>query len=140
MNIYKLTKIVVAIIGLISVVLFFITLGQTQTIDSSVTGIFIFLSYVVLFAAIIAVLYFVFRNLFKHKDELKQTLITIGLFLGIVLIAFIFADSTEVKLKDGIVIGSGYSKAISTGLNTFYILAIASVGTLVFSNFKKFKK
>jgi hypothetical protein len=45
-----------------------------------------------------------------------------------------------VKLKDGIVIGSGYSKAISTGLNTFYILAIASVGTLVFSNFKKFKK
>jgi branched-subunit amino acid ABC-type transport system permease component len=122
------------------VVLFFITLGQTQTIDSSVTGIFIFLSYVVLFAAIIAVLYFVFRNLFKHKDELKQTLITIGLFLGIVLIAFIFADSTEVKLKDGIVIGSGYSKAISTGLNTFYILAIASVGTLVFSNFKKFKK
>jgi len=140
MNIYKLTKIVVAIIGLISVVLFFITLGQTQTIDSSVTGISIFLSYVVLFAAIIAVLYFVFRNLFKHKDELKQTLITIGLFLGIVLIAFIFADSTEVKLKDGIVIGSGYSKAISTGLNTFYILAIASVGTLVFSNFKKFKK
>jgi len=140
MNIYKLTKIVVAIIGLISVVLFFITLGQTQTIDSSVTGIFIFLSYVVLFAAIIAVLYFVFRNLFKHKDELKQTLITIGLFLGIVLIAFIFADSTEVKLKDGIVIGSGYSKAISTVLNTFYILAIASVGTLVFSNFKKFKK
>jgi protein-S-isoprenylcysteine O-methyltransferase Ste14 len=140
MNIYKLTKIVVAIIGLISVVLFFITLGQTQTIDSSVTGIFIFLSYVVLFAAIIAVLYFVIRNLFKHKDELKQSLITTGLFLGIVLIAFIFADSTEVKLKDGIVIGSGYSKAISTGLNTFYILAIASVGTLVFSNFKKFKK
>ena len=99
MNIYKLTKIVVAIIGLISVVLFFITLGQTQTIDSSVTGIFIFLSYVVLFAAIIAVLYFVFRNLFKHKDEFKQTLITTGLFLCIVLIAFIlfFKEKKEVE-------------------------------------------
>lgn len=138
MNIYKLTKIVAAIIGIISVVLFFITLGQTQTVDSTVTGVFILLSYIVLFIAIIAVLYFVFKNFITHKDKLKPTLITIGLFLGIVLVAFIFADGTEVKLKE-FTVGPGYSKAISTALNTFYILAIAAVGTLVYSSFKKFK-
>lgn len=138
MNIYKLTKIFAAIIGIVSVVLFFVTLSQTQTIESTVTDVFILLSYIALFVAIIAVLYFVFKNLFTHKDKLKQTLVTVGLFLGIVIVAFIFADSTEYNLKE-VSVGSGYSKAISTALNTFYILAIASVGTLVYSSFKKFK-
>ena len=86
MNIYKISKIFAAIIGVISVVLFFVTLNQTQTIESSVTSIFILLSYVALIVAIISVLYFVVKNLITHKDKLKQTLITIGLFLGVVLI------------------------------------------------------
>jgi hypothetical protein len=138
MNIYKISKIFAAVIGVISVILFFVTLNQSQTIESSVTSIFILLSYIVLIVAIISVLYFVVKNLITHKDKLKQTLITVGLFLGVVLIAFIFADSTEYNLKE-IKVEAGFSKLISTALNTFYILAILSIGTLVYSSFKKFK-
>ena len=83
---------------------------------------------------------FVFKNLITHKEQLRRALISVGLFAAIVLIAFILADSTEVKLKDGGVISSFSSKLISTSLNTFYILAFVSVAVLGWTGFSKFKK
>ena len=85
-------------------------------------------------------MYFVFKNLITHKEQLRRALISVGLFAAIVLIAFILADSTEVKLKDGGVISSFSSKLISTSLNTFYILAIISVGVLGWTGFSKIKR
>jgi len=63
----------------------------------------------------------------------------LGLFAGVILIAFIFADGTEVRMKE-IVISPMYSKLISTSLNTFYILAIISVGVLGWTGFSKIKR
>ena len=62
------------------------------------------------------------------------------MFAAVVLVAFILADSTEVKLKDGGVISSFASKLISTSLNTFYILAFISVAVLAWTGISKFKK
>jgi uncharacterized membrane protein len=90
--------------------------------------------------AFFSVVYFVFKNLITHKEQLKRALISLGIFAAIILVAFILADSTEVKLKDGGVITSTASKLISTSLITFYILAIISVGVLGWTGFSKIKR
>ncbi len=123
MNLYKISKILVIVICVIAAVFFVATLGMEVSADNNayIVDYFIYLSYIAMFIAFASVLYFVFKNLLSHKDQLKSTLITLGIFLGIVLVAFLLADGTEVKLKDS-VISPMYSKVISTSLNTFYMI------------------
>ena len=142
MNVYKISKIVVIIIGIIASILFVSTLGMEISMDNNsyIVDYFIYVSYLAMAIAFFSVIYFVFKNLITHKDQLKRALISLGLFAAIVLVAFILADSTEVKLKDGGVISSFSSKLISTSLNTFYILAFISVGVLGWTGFSKIKR
>ena len=142
MNVYKISKILVIILGIIASILFVSTLGMEVTMDNNsyIVDYFIYLSYLAMAVSFFAVIYFVFKNLITHKDQLKRALISLGLFAAIVLVAFILADSTEVKLKDGGVISSFSSKLISTSLNTFYILAFISVGVLAWTGFSKIKR
>jgi hypothetical protein len=141
MNVYKISKILVIIIGIIASILFVSTLGMEVTMDNNsyIVDYFIYLSYLAMAVSFLAVIYFVFKNLVTHKEQLKRALISLGLFAGVILIAFIFADGTEVRMKE-IVISPMYSKLISTSLNTFYILAIISVGVLGWTGFSKIKR
>lgn len=142
MNVYKISKIVVIIIGIIASILFVSALGMEISMENNsyIVDYFIYISYLAMAIAFFSVIYFVFKNLFTHKDQLKRALISIGLFAAVILIAFIMADSTEIKLKDGAVISSMYSKLISTSINTFYILAVVSVGVLGWTGFSKIKR
>ena len=142
MNVYKISKILVIIIGIIASVLFVSTLGMEVTMENNsyIVDYFIYISYLAMAVAFFSVVYFVFKNLITHKEQLRRALISVGLFAAVVLVAFILADSTEVKLKDGGVISSFSSKLISTSLNTFYILAFISVAVLGWTGFSKFKK
>jgi hypothetical protein len=141
MNVYKISKILVIIIGIIASILFVSTLGMEVTMDNNsyIVDYFIYLSYLAMAVSFLAVIYFVFKNLVTHKEQLKRALISLGLFAGVILIAFIFADGTEVRMKE-VVISPMYSKLISTSLNTFYILAIISVGVLGWTGFSKIKR
>lgn len=142
MNVYKISKIVVIIIGIIASILFVSALGMEISMENNsyIVDYFIYISYLAMAIAFFSVIYFVFKNLFTHKEQLKRALISIGLFAAVILIAFIMADSTEIKLKDGAVISSMYSKLISTSINTFYILAVVSVGVLGWTGFSKIKR
>lgn len=142
MNVYKISKILVIVIGIIASVLFISNLGMEVSLDNNsfVVDYFIYLSYFAMAIAFFSVIYFVFKNLITHKDQLRRALISLGLFAAVVLIAFILADSTEIKLKDGEIISSMSSKLISTSLNTFYILAVVSVGVLAWTGFSKIKR
>ena len=142
MNVYKISKILVIIIGVIASILFVSTLGMEVSMDNNsyIVDYFIYISYLAMAVAFFSVVYFVFKNLITHKEQLRRALISVGLFAAVVLVAFILADSTEVKLKDGGVISSFASKLISTSLNTFYILAFISVAVLGWTGFSKFKK
>ena len=142
MNVYKISKILVIILGIIASILFVSTLGMEVSMDNNsyIVDYFIYISYIAMAVAFISVVYFVFKNLITHKEQLKRALISLGIFAAIILVAFILADSTEVKLKDGGVITSTASKLISTSLNTFYILAIISVGVLGWTGFSKIKR
>ncbi|MBE9575553.1 hypothetical protein [Flavobacterium proteolyticum] len=142
MNVYKISKILVIILGIIASILFVSTLGMEVSMDNNsyIVDYFIYISYIAMAVAFFSVVYFVFKNLITHKEQLKRALISLGIFAAIILVAFILADSTEVKLKDGGVITSTASKLISTSLNTFYILAIISVGVLGWTGFSKIKR
>ena len=142
MNVYKISKILVIILGIIASILFVSTLGMEVTMENNsyIVDYFIYISYIAMAVAFFSVVYFVFKNLITHKEHLKRALISLGIFAAIILVAFILADSTEVKLKDGGVITSTASKLISTSLNTFYILAIISVGVLGWTGFSKIKR
>ncbi len=142
MNVYKISKILVIILGIIASILFVSTLGMEVSMDNNsyIVDYFIYISYIAMAVAFFSVVYFVFKNLITHKEQLKRALISLGIFAAIILVAFILADSTEVKLKDGGVITSTASKLISTSLNTFYILAVISVGVLGWTGFSKFKR
>lgn len=142
MNVYKISKILVIILGIIASILFVSTLGMEVTMENNsyIVDYFIYISYIAMAVAFFSVVYFVFKNLITHKEQLKRALISLGIFAAIILVAFILADSTEVKLKDGGVITSTASKLISTSLNTFYILAVISVAVLGWTGFSKFKR
>ena len=141
MNVYKISKILVIILGIIASILFVSTLGMEVSMDNNsyIVDYFIYLSYLAMAVSFFAVIYFVFKNLITHKEQLKRALISLGLFAAVVLIAFIFADGTEIKMKE-VVISPIYSKLISTSLNTFYILAFISVAVLGWTGFSKIKR
>jgi len=142
MNVYKISKIIVIVIGVIASILFISNLGMEVSMENNsyIVDYFIYLSYLAMAIAFFSVVYFVFKNLITHKDQLRRALVSLGLFAAVVLVAFILADSTEVKLKDGEMISSMSSKLISTSLNTFYILAVVSVGVLAWTGFSKIKR
>lgn len=139
MNLHKLTKIAAIVISVLSILFLAGLMASSDDADNSWISPLIYMSYFVLAACIAIVLIYVFKNLLSNKENLKKTLISIGLFLGLLLISFILADSSEVKANGEIVSGST-SKLVSTGLNMFYFLGLVSIGTMAWTGLNKFKK
>ena len=138
MNLHKIVKFAALAIGILSMV-FLGGILATDEKDSAWISPLILVAYVILFACIAIVLIYVFKNLFAKQETLKKTLMSLGLFLGVVLLAFVLADSSDVKAGGEIVSGTT-SKLVSTGLNTFYFLALIAIGTMAWTGLTKFKK
>jgi hypothetical protein len=139
MNLHKLTKIAAIVISVLSLLFLAGLVTSSDDADNSWISPLIYMSYFVLAACIAIVLIYVFKNLLSNKENLKKTLISIGLFLGILLISFILADSSEVNVNGEIVSGTT-SKLVSTGIMMFYILGLVSIGTMIWTGLTKFKK
>jgi NADH:ubiquinone oxidoreductase subunit 6 (subunit J) len=141
MNLHKVTKIAAIVISILSLVALGGLMATSDSEDNSWISPLIYLSYIILFACIVVVLIYIFKNLFSNKENLKKTLISIGVFFGLVLISFILADGTEVKSASNEILASeSTSKWVSTGLNMFYLLAFAAIGTMLWTGFNKIKK
>jgi len=141
MNLHKVTKIEAIVISILSLVALGGLMATSDSEDNSWISPLIYLSYIILFACIVVVLIYIFKNLFSNKENLKKTLISIGVFFGLVLISFISADGTEVKSASNEILASeSTSKWVSTGLNMFYLLAFAAIGTMLWTGFNKIKK
>jgi hypothetical protein len=138
MNLYKLTKLGVIIIGAISILLYIIVSSSTESITANngswALTLFLIMSYLTMLLAVGFVLYIVFKTVFSDKDKMKQTLKYFGIILVVIIIAYVISDSTPYEKYN---IGEGYSKFISTGLNLFYITSLATVVTLIYTSVKK---
>ena len=138
MNLHKIVKFAALVVGVISI-LFLGGILASEEQDSAWISPLIFVSYAILFACLAIVLIFVFKNLFAKQETLKKTLISVGLFVGVVLISYILADGSDMTVG-GITYSGATSKLVSTGLNTFYSLALVAIGTMAWTGLTKFIK
>jgi hypothetical protein len=140
MNFNLITRIAAVIISLLSVI-FLTTVLASETPDGGLIVPFIYLSYVTFGLAIATVLFYTVVNLASKKGkELKNTFLSIGTFILIILISYILADGTAIPLKEGGEVSASTSKWVSTGIISFYILAAIAIILTVFSGFIKIKK
>ena len=139
MNLHKLTKIAAIVISVLSLLFLAGLMASSDNENNSWISPLIYTSYIVLAACIAIVLIFVVKNLLSNKENLKSTMISIGLFLGIFLISFILADSSEVNANGEIVSGTT-SKLVSTGIYMFYFLGLISIVTMAWTELIKLNK
>lgn len=137
MNLKKFSRLIVIVLSMISIV-FLATIMMADAKDGGMIEPYIYVAYLTLFIAIVLVLFYTVKNL--ASKDLKKTFISIGAFLAVIVIAFIFADGTPVPLKDGGEVSSFGSKMVSTGLNAFYLLAVVALGLMFLSGYKRIKK
>ena len=149
MNLEKLTRIgciALGVLGLIFLAIVFAS-GDDSIKMAAASGNYgvitpiILLSQITLFIAVIVTLVFSLRAIAKDKSKMKNALKSAGLFLIVVVIAFVLSSGVETPMRDGKVLSAMGSKLVGTGIRVFFILSIIAVGLMVFPGTKKiFKK
>lgn len=145
MTLHKILKYVALVLGLIGIVfLVRILLADDGSIvasadaQQSLVTPFLWLAYLTLLIIIVMVALFVVKGLFR--GNIKTTLISIGAFALVIIIAYVLTDGTEVQLKDGGTLSASGSHWVSAGLVVFYLLAAIAVGAMLISGVKKLIK
>ena len=145
MTLHKILKYVAFVLGVIGIIfLVRILLADDGSIvasadaQESLITPFLWLAYIILLIVLVMVAIFVIKGLFK--GNIKTTLISIGAFALVIVVAYVLTDGTEVQLKDGGTLSASASHWVSAGLGMFYILAVIAVGAMVISGVKKLIK
>lgn len=125
---YKISKIVALVLGVLGVILWLLLVLFTDAKDvnnSPMSGMF-YISYLLLAVSVLAVIVSGAQNILSSPKALKKTLIYTGSFVGIVVVSYLLSlgepNTTETL--------------VSTGLITFYILTAIATFLLVFSGVK----
>lgn len=146
MTIYKILKYLAAVIGIIGLILLARILWtgndaieNSASVQASVVDPFMIVAYTVFAVIVLLVLFFVIKGLFT--GNIKNTLISVGLFAAVVLLAYLLADGGAMYDRNDVqTVSDSGSKWVSTGLITFYILAAIAIGAMVISGVKKLIK
>ena len=144
MNLEKITRIgciALGVIGIIFLAIVFasgddsIKMAAASGDFSAITPI-ILLSQFILLIAVVATLIFSLRGIAKDKAKMKNAAKSAGLFLAVVLIAFVLSSGVETPMRDGKVLSAMGSRLVGTGLRVFYILSIVAVGLMILPGIK----
>ena len=148
MNYQKLTNYLVVVLGLLGFGFLLAILFQgDDTIEmNALQGDFGSVSYIILLAqvilavAVILSLGFSVKNLVSDKDKLKSSLTSIGAFLIVLIIAFVFSSGEETPLQDGEVLSASGARWVETGIRTFYFLTIIAICSMAYGSVRKLIK
>ncbi len=149
----KLSKILTLVAGLIGLIGFFFFIrimiegDEALKIDADLqNGIlspFIYFAVILLIATTLIAVVFSMLNLVKHPDVLKRSLMGVGVFGGLLVLAYIFASDTAVysmgKVLEYGEAGS-ISKWVSTGINFSAILGVIGFGAFLIDFVKSLVK
>ena len=145
MNIQTIVKIISAVFGLLGVVFLFRVIGagdeEIKMADSmgdfgSVSPL-VTLSIAILVITVIITVLFSLLNLASSGQKLKKSLLFIGCFVIVLVIAYGASSGVETPLKDGEILSASCSRWVETGLRMFYLLAALAIGSMVFFGGKK---
>lgn len=145
MTLHKILKYLALAIGVLGLILLgrIIATGDdaikaSADLQESQLDPYMWVAYIILFASIVLVGIFVIVGLFR--GNIKNTLIAIGSFIVVVVIAYVLSDGTAKELKDGTMLSASGDHWVGAGLITFYILAGIAILAMVFSGIKKLAK
>ena len=148
MNIQTIVKIISAVFGLLGVVFLFriIGAGDEEIKMAATSGDFatvsplVSLAIAILFITVSITLVFSILNLASSSKKLKKSLIFIGCFVVVTIIAYAASDGVETPMKDGEVLSANGSRWVGTGLRMFYILSTLAILSMILSGAKKILK
>ena len=139
----KILKIVAALLGVLGIVFLarIISAGDDAIKSGEKAGLvdpMAYIAYAILALVLAFVVFFVLKNLFTNTAGLKNTLIGVGAFVAILVIAYVVSggDPRAYKLQDGIAT-DGQSQMVGAGLVAFYILLAIAAVSMIFSGVKK---
>ncbi len=149
MNLEKITRIgciSLGVLGLIFLAIVFVS-GDDSIKMAAASGNYgtitpiILLSQITLFIAVAVTLTFSLRSIAKDKAKMMNALKSAGLFLIVVVVAFVLSSGVETPMRDGKVLSALGSKLVGTGIRVFFILSFIAIALMVFPGTKKiFKK
>ncbi len=138
-KVLKIFKIVIGVLGGVLLIRILNAdsdlLEEDVAMQQSLVSPLMYVAYVILGLCLVAVIGFVVRGLFQ--GNVKKTLITVGSFVAIVIISFLFSEGQETAMRDGEVLSEYGSRWVSTGLTTFYILIVLSIVAILGSSVRK---
>ena len=140
---HKIFKIVAALLSLFGIVSLvrIIMAGDEAMETGEKAGLFepmAWTAYIILGLVIAFVLIFVLKNLFTNASGLKNTLIGIGAFAAVLIIAYVVSGGDLMQYRNGDEMAtSGQSQMVGAGLVAFYILLAVAAITMLFSGVKK---
>ena len=145
MNIQTIVKIISAVFGLLGVVFLFrvIGAGDEEIKMAASMGDFgsvsplVTLSIAILVITVIITVLFSLLNLASSGQKLKKSLLFIGCFVIVLVIAYGASSGVETPLKDCEILSASGSRWVETGLRMFYLLAALAIGSMVFFGGKK---
>ena len=148
MNIQKITTVSCGVIGTLGLIFLMLIIGQgDDAIEmSAMQGDYGSVSYIILLAqltlaiTILLSLGFSLKNLASDKANLKKSLISLGAFLAVILVAFLFSSGEETLMKDDAILSANGSRWVETGIRTFYFLTVIAVCSMGFGSVKKLIK
>jgi hypothetical protein len=139
----KLSTIFVGIVGVLSIIFLVMIIGTGDTAikageSSGTVNTFMYIAYAILIVTIALVLLFTLKGLFTNTASLKSTLLGVGAFLVVLIIAYaVSGGDTKEYLYGGIPATEGASHMVGAGLVAFYILLVTTVVTMLLSGVKK---
>lgn len=149
MSLHKILKIVAAILSVLGLVFLvrIISAGdeaiKAAALDGDTTIVdpMAYVTYIVLAIVLVFVVFFVLKNLFTSGASLKNTLLGVGLFAAVLIIAYaVSGGDTNTYMYNNKVATAGQSHMVGAGLIAFYILIIGAIATMLISGIKKIIK
>jgi hypothetical protein len=146
MGLNKISKIVLAVLGLAGIIFLvrIISAGDEAIKSAAIDGDtslvepMAIIAYIVLAVILVLVFFFILKNLFTDTRGLKNTLIGIGAFAVVLVISYLVSGGdTRAYVSNGIQVSDNASHMVGAGLMAFYILLFTSAVTMLFSGIKK---
>lgn len=137
MSLHKILKIVALLLSVAGIIfLAMIIVKGDQAVAATGEGLdgFLYVAYITFAITVAFVLFFVIKGIFS--GNIKNTLISVGAFLVIVVLSYVLAEGAPMQMRDITLSASG-SKWVDTGLYVFYIMAVLAIAAMVFSGVKK---
>ena len=145
MTLHKILKYIALVIGVIGLILWGRVLmagddaiENSADVQASVVTPFLYVAYLVFAIIVLLVLFYVIKGLFA--GNIKRTLMAVGAFILVVVIAYLLTDGVETQLSDGTMLSANANHWVGAGLVTFYMLAGIAILLMVVSGIRKLIK